>query len=587
MVRTYTWNPSTQSSLQIIGNFNNGDEKKTVTSLLPTSSTNLYSTQCFSNTSIYKPNCKNGQITNISTTVPKDGTQNDTTGSSSEVFSAGNNYIQCPLHMLHSQTASLWQPRHQSFPIYYPILPDFPANPYHWRSHLFPSQITAPIVLEQTTNFRPANPWYLRPIQIGSKVYYEPVNSSSAPCNSPTSIVPHTVASANLVSIPNNARFQNASLSYLPGTTTIPMSVDKINKQNKFLHSEAAGINHSTTSSNNGSLNLPWTFGTPQLNSGICGIPSCQTPLLVTKESLIFDREANESSTVSAFRNTQCQASPSHQLHGSLYQHSLSHTITPSQQHQCYRKMTAIDSTEQYKRDLQLQIEQNRHRKEEERQRELEIERKEMIKFEEYRRKVQQEIEEEERKEKEKILAVQRRAARMRALQEEAALKVRREAKNRTGRNVCRSVEGTKTEERTSSTAEPNHLEWWEKKKEHVNNNAKRPTYSPVIPTLRKKDGISADLSRNTAFEISANNNKSASSCVPYDRFNKSHSSSRLSRRSYHSSLTSGRNSSLDLARLHRKSSHTHQQNESLLSKSLRKDNESEVKCEARSSRIL
>lgn len=53
-----------------------------------------------------------------------------------------------------------------------------------------------------------------------------------------------------------------------------------------------------------------------------------------------------------------------------------SHMIRPSLQ----RKVTAIDSTEQYKRDLQLQIEQNRHRKEEERQRELEIERKEMIK---------------------------------------------------------------------------------------------------------------------------------------------------------------------------------------------------------------
>lgn len=56
--------------------------------------------------------------------------------------------------------------------------------------------------------------------------------------------------------------------------------------------------------------------------------------------------------------------------------------------------------------------------------------------FEEYRRKAQQEIEEEERKEKEKILAAQRRAARMRALQEEAALKAHREAENRTERNV-------------------------------------------------------------------------------------------------------------------------------------------------------
>lgn len=57
--------------------------------------------------------------------------------------------------------------------------------------------------------------------------------------------------------------------------------------------------------------------------------------------------------------------------------------------------------------------------------------------FEEYRRKAQQEIEEEERKEKEKIMAAQRRAARMRTLQEEAALKARREAKNRVRRNVC------------------------------------------------------------------------------------------------------------------------------------------------------
>lgn len=57
--------------------------------------------------------------------------------------------------------------------------------------------------------------------------------------------------------------------------------------------------------------------------------------------------------------------------------------------------------------------------------------------FEEYRRKAQREIEEEERKEKEKMLAAQRRATRMRALQEEAALRVRREARDRTEHNVC------------------------------------------------------------------------------------------------------------------------------------------------------
>lgn len=208
MVRTYTWNPSTQSSLKIIGNFNNEDEKS---NLLPTIPTNSFSTQCFPNSPIYEPNYENGQTTNKSTTVPKDNTQNDTIGSSSKVLSIDNTHMQCPMLMLHSQTASSWQPYHQSFPVYYPISLGFPANSYHGRSHLFPSQITTPVMLEQTTKLRPVDLWHLRPIQIGSKVYYEPVSSSSTLYSNPALYVPYTVTSASLVSVSNNARFQNVS----------------------------------------------------------------------------------------------------------------------------------------------------------------------------------------------------------------------------------------------------------------------------------------------------------------------------------------------------------------------------------------
>ncbi|VDK72306.1 unnamed protein product [Onchocerca ochengi] len=514
------------------------------------------------------PNYKNGQITNISTAIPKDGTKNDIASTSSEVLStgSGSSHIQCPVHLLQSQTASLWQSHHQFFPVYYPVAADFPTNLHHWRPHLFSSQIIAPIMLEQ----RPTDLRHLRPIQIGNKIYYEPVSSSSALYSSPTSIEPQSVTSASLLAIPNNARFQNVNLPRLPNTT-IPVPTDNISGQSKLLHSKAAGINHSTTSrydafSNNGSVNLPWTFGIPQPKSGIRGTSSWQTPLLVTREDLIFNTEVNETSTVSTFQNPQCQTSPSHKLHGSLCRHSLPHKIIPSSQQQYCRKVTAIDSTEQYMRDLQLQIEENRRRKEEERQRELEMEKKEIIKFEEYRRKIQQEIEEEERKEKEKILAAQHRATRMRALQEEAALKARREAKNRMRRNVCCNSENTRTMEgRKSSIVEPNRLEWWEKKKEHLN--ASRSAYSPVIPTLRKKNEISANPSRNTAFEI-LESNASVPSCAPSDWSKKSHSSSRLRRRCYHSSLTAGRNNSLDSAEPHQKSSHSEekQQNESLLS---------------------
>ncbi|OZC09168.1 hypothetical protein X798_03712 [Onchocerca flexuosa] len=567
MVRTYTWNPSTQSSLAITGNFNNED-KKTITNSFSTTSTNLYSTQCFSNGPIYRPNYKNGQITNISTAIPKDDTKNDIASTSSEGLStgSGSSHIQCPVHMLQSQTSPFWQSHHQPFSVYYPIAVDFSTNLHHWRPHLFSSQIIAPIMLEQ----RSIDLWHLRPIQIGNKIYYEPMSSSSARHSSPTSIKPQSVTSANLVANPNNARFQNVNLPHLPNAT-IPVPPNNISGKSKLIHSEAAGINHSKTSrydsfSNNGSIDLPWIFGTSQPKSGIRGTPSWQTPLLVTREDLVFNREVNETSTVSTLQKSQCQTSPSHQLHGSLYQHSLPHKIISSLQQQCCRKVTAIDSTEQYKRDLQLQIEENRRRKEEQRQRELEVERKEMIKFEEYRRKVQQEIEEEERKEKGKILAAQHRAARMRALQEEAALKARREAKNRTRRNVRCNSENVRTMEgRKSSVVEPNRLEWWEKKKEHVN--ASRLAYSPVIPTLRKKNEISANPSRNTAFEI-LENDTSVPNCAPSDPSKKWHSSSRLSRRCYNSSLTEGRNNSLDSAGSHQKSSHSEEeekQNESLL----------------------
>ncbi|MCP9266429.1 hypothetical protein DINM_021981 [Dirofilaria immitis] len=483
MVRTYTWNPSTQ------------------------------------------PNYRNDQVTNIPNAIPKDGTQNDIASTSSEILSSSSNHIQCPVHMLQSQAASIWQPHHQSFPVYYPVSLDFPTNLYQWRPHLFSSQITAPIMFEQTANLRPVDLWQLRPVQIGNKVYYEPTSSSSAFYSSPTSVLPQPDTSASLVAIPNNARFQTVSLPQLPNTT-VPVIDNNISGQSKFLHSEAASISHPTTSSNNDSVDLPWTFGTPQPKSGIRGTPSWQTPFLVTRENFIFDRGINESSTVSTFQNPQCQTSPSHQFHGSLYQHSLLHKITSSPQQRCYRKMTVIDSAEQYKRDLQLQIEQNRRRKEEERQRELEMERKEMIKFEEYRRKIQQEIEEEERKEKEKILAAQHRAARMRALQEEAALKARHEAKNRTRRNVCSGANAKMMDER-SSTVEPNRLEWWEKKKD----------------IRMHRDQFIHQSSQLFAFGISANNVR-VSSCSPSDRFNKSHSLSRLSQRRYHSSLTSRRNNS-------------------------------------------
>lgn len=578
MVRTYTWNPSTQSNLTIIGNINSEDDK-TITNSLPDTSVNLCSTHCLSEKAIYRPNYKNGQAINISTSVLKDTAQNDTASNSAKVLPGCNNHIECPQHMLQSETASLWQPyHHQSFPVYYPIPLDFPTNLYHWRPHLFSSQITTPVMFEQTTNFRP-DLWQLRPIQIGCKVYYEPVTSSSTLYSSSTSIIPHFVTTANLVTIPNNAQLQNVNLSHLPSVAISSLSTDNINEQNKLLRSEACGINHSMTCGNNGSINSSSALNAPQPKSEIRGTPSWHTPVLITREGFMFDRKTNESPTVSTFQNPQCETS-NQQLH----EHSLSHKITPSVQHQCYQKLITIDSTEQYKRDLQLQIEQNRRRKEEEQQRELEIERKEMIKFEEYRRKAQQEVEEEERKEKEKILEAQRRAARMRALHEEIALKDRHEAKNRMRRNVPCSVEGTKTlEERASSRDESNDLEWWEKKKEHVNDNAKRSVHSPVIPALRKKNETFADFSRSTPLEISTNNTN-VPSCVPLDRSNKLHS--RLRRRCYHSSLTLGWDSSSDSIRLRQKSPHIRQQNESS-SISLHKYNESEMMCKAQNSCIL
>lgn len=212
MVRTYTWNPSTQSSLKIIGNFNN-EEEKIGTNLFPTAPTNLlYSTQCFSNSPIYKLNYKNSEVTNTFATVSNDGTQNDATTTSSTVSSAENSHIQCPMHLLYSQTTSLRQPDHQPYPFCYPISHDFPSNSCHCRSHLFPCQVTAPVMPEQTANLKPIDLWYLRPVQIGNKIYYEPVNSSSELHSSPGSIVSHTVTPVNLISIPNNAQPQNASL---------------------------------------------------------------------------------------------------------------------------------------------------------------------------------------------------------------------------------------------------------------------------------------------------------------------------------------------------------------------------------------
>uniref|UniRef100_A0A915PP61 Uncharacterized protein n=1 Tax=Setaria digitata TaxID=48799 RepID=A0A915PP61_9BILA len=502
MVRTYTWNPSTQSSLAILGNFNNEDEK-TITSSLPTASTSLYPNQCFSTSPIYRPKFKSGQVTSIPTATPKEGPQNNAALTSSEILSSTSSHGEYPMNMLESQTTSLWQPRHQNFPVTYSIPVDFSCSLCHWRPHLLAPQIAAPIMLEPTTHLRPIDLWQLRPVQIGDKVYYEPVKSH----------------------ISN-------------GTT--PMSVGSVNEQDsKMIQPEAIGIHHPTTSSNTSPADLPWTCTNPPQKSGIGGTPSWQIPCLVKPEELVFDTKTNANRTLSTNHNSHYQIASSHQTHHSPYQDYFSQKIVSIPSQQWNRKITATESTEQYKRDLQLQIEQNHRRREEERQRELEMERKEMIKFEEYKRKVQEEIEEEERKEKEKILAAQRRAARMRALQEEAETKAYHEAENRTRRS-----EGTrKREKRTSSTAESNRLEWWEKKKEHINDNAARRVHSPVIPALRNKNETFGVPSQNTVFEISRSN-PGITNCFPSDRPTRSRSSSRLSRRCYHSSMTSRQNSS-------------------------------------------
>lgn len=209
MVRTYAWNPSTQSNLTIGGSFNN-ESKKAAANSPPVESANLYSTPSFSNGPIYRPNYKNGQVTNTSTTtaVTTDDAQNDTAASNSlEFLPPCNSDVKDPKRM------PLPQPHHQSFPVCYPIPLHYPL--YHCQLHLLSPQITTPLMFEQTKNLKSIDLWYLRPIQIGNKVYYEPVSSKPVLCRNPTSILPYSATSSSLVAIPNNDWSQNVSPSML------------------------------------------------------------------------------------------------------------------------------------------------------------------------------------------------------------------------------------------------------------------------------------------------------------------------------------------------------------------------------------
>ncbi|VDN01039.1 unnamed protein product [Thelazia callipaeda] len=508
MVRTYNWNPSTQSTLPLLSDLIDKDEKKK-TNLLPFISSSTHTKQSLHNDQFNNSNHKNiseGNTSNIA------ANENSTANTLQHVSHTDNSHLEYSMTRFEPQVAWLHQIHHQFFPVYCHLPTGFTSSICPCRSHIFSSETTTPIKSEQMRNLE------LRPVQIGDKIYYEPIKKNSALQTESTSFVcqPVITNSSTSSSIPKffeprNQTHQSCAFLSEPVSTWITSNCEvKCTEKNDSNKLPTSCVKNATNQlwSNNHHL---------QMRDEVRENPSWYIPSSIIREDPVFDGSLNSSNKFSAYNST-CR------------QQSFCKTLSSSRG-KGYQKMNACNTTEKYKRELQQQIEQNRRRKEKERQMEMELERREKAKLDEYRQKVEQEMIEERCKEEEKLLVIKHRTSRMLALQNVVKATIQSQTANQYPEKYG--------EKKTSSTAETTFLEWWEKKKILKSDTAsKRLIKSPVIPALRNKDEVTADLIQNANSEI-PKDDKDIFFYVPSDQSTRSRSSSRLSERSYQSSMTS------------------------------------------------
>uniref|UniRef100_A0A914Y3M5 CCDC66 domain-containing protein n=1 Tax=Panagrolaimus superbus TaxID=310955 RepID=A0A914Y3M5_9BILA len=166
----------------------------------------------------------------------------------------------------------------------------------------------------------------------------------------------------------------------------------------------------------------------------------------------------------------------------------------PSKLSNSYQQEFPKNDKEQHKYELLRQIEENKRRKEYEKMRERELEDRERLRSEIFQARQQAEMDAEKRAVKEKALAVERKAARMAEMNSNYVNnKPSKSSNNRRPPSVTRENSRPTRQNSDDMSGPPRKLEWWEKKNTL---NEQQRQQSPVIPALRNKNNPNQPPSR-------------------------------------------------------------------------------------------
>ncbi|KAI1731919.1 hypothetical protein Ddc_00764 [Ditylenchus destructor] len=379
-----------------------------------------------------------------------------------------------------------------------------------------PTTITAPgLVVEDGSS----SLFAIRSLLINGQRFYQPVdlNNLSQPifggtmpnghANSvaqnghyDTRPLRHGISEEHLARTPATAALISAMLSqsnhFKQGTHSLPPhGIPASNRDHHLLENRSSSEKRAKP--NEGAMNndLPWARGNPQPRSGKRGSQGWgmgQTTPSFTDNQFITGtrphRPLDLSNSYGSFYSDQSSMS--------TYKPSFNvpqFATTPEQRLKLEK--------EQHKMELTRQIEDNKRRKYLEKQREWEQEERERIKNEIYAQRMRNEIEEEERRARDKAMLVEKKAEQVAAVQKATMDFI---AKEKAEKGSNRSRKAVSPNDRPTSPIEPefkyqqsnaeeNHLEWWEKK-----NNWNERGRSPVIPALRSRNPDQAYNDENT-----------------------------------------------------------------------------------------
>ncbi|VDK45839.1 unnamed protein product [Anisakis simplex] len=370
-----------------------------------------------------------------------------------------------------------------------------------------------------TRNSTIQSKWLLQPVNIGGKLYYEPIAVTSGDQNAlmraareaavnthslhPDDPSPGPLNSFMLSQSTSALHTQPLDIQYNAATPLPETAMPQHNKQSTAPIRSASHPRASSTTYNAQQQEKkrsevttpedpPWVMGNPQPRSGVRGSQSWRnansfrsSPMHYTPPPIVNSSDViNPYSSMDFISATAASQTPMPATNfinepkattnePSLLNANVSSIINYDRLHH----KNNIDPAEQHKRDLLKQIEENKRRKEEEREKELQLERKEEERFEEYKRKLQEELRNEEEKARKRALAAEQNAARIRV-------------------QPSQMQQQQHTNEDVSSR--PTSKEWWERKQIYSNNEYPI-SQSPVIPALRnqKRDNSSSGRSRN------------------------------------------------------------------------------------------